>query len=90
MTAVGVGFSEVSDSQAAGVAAATAALEEAGVSNPDLVLLFHTAKHDPHSFVRGVKSVVGDETRLMRVATPEASSQASTWRTTATSRRSLC
>lgn len=65
MTAAGVGFSEVSESEAAGAAAAKDAMQRAGVTAPDLVLLFHTAKHDPRGFMRGVQSVVGTQAKLL-------------------------
>lgn len=65
MTASGVGFSETSDSEEAGQAAARAALDSAGVSKGDVALLFHTAKHDPHGYSRGVRKVLGEDARLI-------------------------
>ncbi len=65
MTAAGVGFSENSDSETAGEAAARAALDEAGTSNPDLVMLFHTAKHDPRRYAEGARRIVGAKTKLI-------------------------
>lgn len=59
-TQAGVGYSEKSDSQAAGAEAAKAALAEAGASKVDLALIYHTAKHDPTMFRDGVRSVVGN------------------------------
>ena len=65
MTSAGVGYSEQSNSEAAGVAAAKAALEGAGTSEANLVMVFHTAKHDPRSYLRGVRSVVGSKPKII-------------------------
>lgn len=59
-TQAGVGYSENSDSKAAGIEAAKAAMAEAGASKANLALIYHTAKHDPTMFRDGVRSVVGD------------------------------
>jgi hypothetical protein len=61
----GVGYSVSSDSSEAGIAAAESALAEAGTAEPQVALLFHTAKHDPRLFHAGVRSVLGANVRLL-------------------------
>jgi hypothetical protein len=61
----GVGFSEDSDSRRAGLAAAHAALLEAGGGLPSLVLLFSTSRHDPHVLGTAVREVAGAQARLV-------------------------
>lgn len=61
----GVAYTENPSSRAAGAEATRAALERARIERPDLVLLFHTSKHDPHAFHAGVRSVVGDGPRIV-------------------------
>lgn len=58
-TRAGVGYSENPDSELAGLEAARAALDRSGISQPDHVLLFATAKHDPARVLRSVRAVVG-------------------------------
>jgi len=64
-THAGVGFSEQSHSDKAAIEATRAALAEARTDRCDLAMLFHTAKHDPSTFHRAVRSVVGPQTRLI-------------------------
>ena len=60
----GIGFSDNTDSRAAAKEAATAALKQAG-RPPSLVLVYHTAKHDPHQYHKAVREAVGTETLLV-------------------------
>jgi len=60
----GVGFSENTNSTAAATEAARAALDRAG-GKPSLVLVYHTAKHDPHQYHKAVREVVGTEALLV-------------------------
>lgn len=62
---VGVGYSENPDSALAGAQAAGAALDAAGLSSCDLVLLFSTARHDPHALRAAVAAVVGPAARIV-------------------------
>jgi len=64
-TTAGVGHSVNPVSREAGAEAASQALARAGIESADLVLLFHTAKHDPHQFQKGVRSVVGTKAPLI-------------------------
>ncbi len=64
-TKAGVGYSDLSDSHGAGVAAAKMAMERGGIVRADLVLLFSTSKHDPARLSAGVREVVGRDARLM-------------------------
>jgi hypothetical protein len=64
-TRAGVGYSENPDSEAAGTEAARAALERAGTSRADLVLLFSTAKHDQPRLLRSVRSAVGPGVKIV-------------------------
>lgn len=63
----GVGYSELTDSLAAGVDATRAALAHAGfeIGDVDLVLLFGTAKHDPRELHNGVRSILGTKPRIV-------------------------
>ncbi|HUF50419.1 MAG TPA: FIST N-terminal domain-containing protein [Longimicrobiales bacterium] len=61
----GTGFSEAPGSFAAGVEAVTHALDMAGTTKCDLVLLFATSKHNPEAVRDGVRSVVGPGPRLV-------------------------
>lgn len=61
----GVGYSESPDSTTAGSQAARAALAQAGLVHCDLVLLFSTARHDPHALRQAVASVVGPAARIV-------------------------
>ena len=64
-TRAGVGFSDNSSSSEASTEATKAAMAEAGTDRVDLVLLYHTAKHDPRAFQRGVRAVAGPKARLI-------------------------
>ena len=61
----GVGFSDETDSRAAGEQAARAALTQAGGQGASLVLLFSTSRHDPQELRDGVRTVVGSGARLI-------------------------
>ena len=57
---VGVGYSELPDTAAAGREAALEAVKRAGRSTPcDLALLFATARHDAGRLREAVASVIG-------------------------------
>lgn len=64
-TKAGVGFSEQTHSKEAGREAAHIAKDRVGSDSLDLVLVMSTVKHDPERLVEGVRSVVGDEVRLL-------------------------
>jgi hypothetical protein len=68
-TRAGVGHSAKADDREAGVEAARAALEQAGVERCDLVLLFVTGKGDPAAVEAGVRSVVGPHPKIVGGAT---------------------
>jgi hypothetical protein len=62
----GVGFSEHTESPAAAREATTRALAEAGgTGDPALVLVFHTANHDPVRFHHAVRELVGPRALLV-------------------------
>lgn len=63
-TRAGVGCSENPNSKDAGMEAARAAMQQAGVDTCNLVIMYSTSKHDPILLREGVRSVVGRETRL--------------------------
>ena len=63
-TKAGVGFSQKVNSKEAGIEAAQAAMQKAGVERCDLVILFAGAKHDPVLLREGVRSIIGVEPRL--------------------------
>lgn len=64
-TRAGTGYSEKAYSREAGVEAARAAMNRAGVDECDLVMLFSTSKHDPAELRDGVRDVVGSRPRLI-------------------------
>ena len=64
VTRAGVGCSENPNSKAAGMEAARAAMQQAGVDTCNLVIMYSTSKHDPILLREGVRSVVGRDTRL--------------------------
>lgn len=64
-TRAGIGYSDDPNSHKAGAEAARGALERAGVSACDLVILYSTSKHDPSALHEGVRSVVGRRPRLI-------------------------
>jgi hypothetical protein len=59
-TQIGVGSSTQTDSKAAGVEAAAMALTKGNIEHPHFALLFCGGKHNPHEFIEGVRSVLGD------------------------------
>ena len=61
----GVGWSENPKSNEAGVEAARMALEQGDIEHADLLLLYQTSKQDPVAVHEGVRSVVGEEVRLV-------------------------
>ena len=61
----GVGYSELSDSEAAGREAASAAIAQSGTEQVDFVLLFATDKHDPSLVHKAVRSVVGPDAPIV-------------------------
>jgi hypothetical protein len=63
-TRAGVGYSDHPDSEQAALAAARAALAEAG-ERCDLALVFATSRHDQESVLRAVRSVVGPRARIL-------------------------
>jgi hypothetical protein len=66
----GVGYSENADTVMAGKQAAGAALKEGGRRQPcDLVLLFATARHDPHRLRSAVAGVLGPRALIIGGAT---------------------
>jgi hypothetical protein len=58
-TKAGVGMSRHHNPNVAGREAAEQALEKAGVSKPDFVLMFGSIGYDQHSLVRAVREVTG-------------------------------
>jgi hypothetical protein len=65
VTHVGIGFSDLPNSEEAGLEAARAAMAHPGVSSCDLAILFSTSKHDPAQLRNGVRSVIGPTSRLV-------------------------
>jgi hypothetical protein len=61
---VGVGFSELEDSFAAGQAMTRAAMAEGGLDACNLALLFSTCQHHPDALRDGVRSVIGPDAAL--------------------------
>lgn len=61
----GVGYSAAADSEQAGRQAAKQALDRAGYSDADLVMLFATSKHNPSRLTEGVRAVIGAKPRLI-------------------------
>ncbi|MDR2507312.1 MAG: FIST C-terminal domain-containing protein [Candidatus Accumulibacter sp.] len=63
---VGIGYSENPDSLAAGIQAATNALEQAHREPPcDLALLFSTVRHNPVSLRKAVASILGNNVPII-------------------------
>jgi hypothetical protein len=60
----GVGFSESSDSRTAAREAVRSALAQV-TGAPSLVLVFHTASHDPHRYHAAVRELVGPSVLLV-------------------------
>jgi hypothetical protein len=63
-TEAGVGYSEKTNSRDAGIQAAKAAMEQAGIQKCDLAIVFATSKHDPILLREGIRSVIGETTPL--------------------------
>lgn len=61
----GVGYSENPDSRQAGAEVTLAAIADGGIKDCDLVLVYSTEKHDPGQLRDGIRSVVGQKTRLI-------------------------
>lgn len=57
-TKVGVGYSNQTDSFAAGKEATAAALENGGLEKADFALIFCGGKHNPKEFLEGVNSLI--------------------------------
>ena len=58
----GVGMSRHHNPNVAGREAAEQALQKAGVSKPDFVLMFGSIGYDQHSLVRAVRETTGEST----------------------------
>src|SRR5919107_978901 len=58
-TKAGVGMSRHHNPNAAGREAAEQALEKAGISKPDFVLMFGSIGYEQHSLVRAVRETTG-------------------------------
>jgi len=61
---VGVGYSELEDSFAAGREIARAAMANGHLDACNLALLFSTCQHDPQALRDGVRSVIGPDARM--------------------------
>ena len=61
----GVGYSENPSSWQAGVEVARAAMNSGGLVHCDLALLYSTEKHQPQQLRDGIRSVIGEEARLI-------------------------
>jgi len=61
---VGVGYSEVEESFAAGQLAAREAISRGALESCDLALLFSTGLHNPQALRDGVRSIIGPRARL--------------------------
>jgi len=61
---VGVGYSELEDSFAAGQEMARAAMADGRIDACNLALLFSTCQHDPQALRDGVRSVIGPDSRM--------------------------
>ncbi|MDJ0666338.1 MAG: FIST N-terminal domain-containing protein [Desulfobacterales bacterium] len=64
-TKMGVGYSIDAKSADAGEQAATAAMTELGSKKCQLAILFSTGKHDPGQLQRGVRAVIGADSKLI-------------------------
>jgi hypothetical protein len=64
-TKAGVGYSEDPRSWDAGVEAATAAMKNADTSQCELAIIYSTEKHDAAQLRNGLRSVIGNEARLI-------------------------
>jgi hypothetical protein len=59
-TKIGVAKSNRTNSAAAGVEAASNALVNGDLQRADFALIFCSGKHNPHEFLKGIQSVLGD------------------------------
>jgi len=64
-TRCGVGHSEVSNAKEAGIEAARNALENGCLDQADLLITYYTPKYDVAEFLDGLRTVVGDKTRII-------------------------
>lgn len=64
-TKAGVGYSENSKSREAGIEASRAAMTEAGVEDCHLAIMYSTPRHDPTELRDGVRSIIGQNSRLI-------------------------
>ncbi|MBF0194208.1 MAG: FIST C-terminal domain-containing protein [Magnetococcales bacterium] len=64
-THVGIGFSEDTDSLAAGVEAVQVAMEQLGSNDVSQALLFSTSRHDPILIAQGIKSEIGNNVPII-------------------------
>ena len=64
-TQAGVGYSENHNSKQAGIEAAQQAMEEAGIDDCQLAILYSTSRQDPAELRDGVRSVIGKNARLI-------------------------
>src|ERR1041384_8328900 len=59
-TRIGVGHSNKTNSKSAGAEAAAMALEKGAIDRADFALIFCGGKHNPHEFMDGVRTILGD------------------------------
>lgn len=59
-TQIGVGYSNRTDSKNAGIEAASRSLLNGNILKADFALIFCSGKHNPHEFLNGVQSVLGN------------------------------
>jgi hypothetical protein len=57
---IGIAHSNQTNSKAAGIEAATIALEKAGIKKADFALVFCSGKHNPYKFLEGIAYVLGN------------------------------
>ncbi|SNR41884.1 Uncharacterized conserved protein, contains FIST_N domain [Maribacter sedimenticola] len=57
-TKIGIGFSNQTVSERAGIEAANLALQNGNIKRPDFALIFSGGKHDPNEFLKGVNQVL--------------------------------
>ena len=64
----GVGYIEMTHSRNAGIAASKIALENGKLEKADFSLIFCSGKHNPHEFLAGVNSILGDVPKIGGIA----------------------
>jgi hypothetical protein len=64
-TTVGVGYSELFDSYMAGKMCATEAVKDLNGNPISLAIIFTTVRHDAELFQKGIKEIIGADTRLI-------------------------